>query len=76
MNRSRILVVDDEANARGALVELLCDAGYEVAVAASGDEALKLVDSFHPHVLLTDARMRATRERSGSPADCAAARPR
>jgi two-component system response regulator AtoC len=57
MYRPRVLVVDDEANARSALSELLCDSGYDVAVAASGKEGLALVDSFHPDVMLTDVRM-------------------
>jgi CheY-like chemotaxis protein len=55
--RPRVLVVDDEANARNALGELLDDAGYDVALAASGGEGLALVDTFHPDVLLTDALM-------------------
>jgi CheY-like chemotaxis protein len=57
MPRARILIVDDDRNARAALGELLGDAGYEVAVAASGAEGLALVDSFRPAVLLTDLQM-------------------
>jgi CheY-like chemotaxis protein len=57
MYRPRVLVVDDEANARNALSELLCDSGYDVAVAANGADGLALIDSFHPDVLLTDVRM-------------------
>jgi CheY-like chemotaxis protein len=57
MYRPRVLVVDDEANARNALCELLCDSGYDVAVAANGSEGLALIDSFHPDVMLTDIRM-------------------
>jgi two-component system, NtrC family, response regulator AtoC len=55
--RPRILIVDNERNARSALAEILCDAGYEVALAANGREALALVDSFHPDVLLADAQL-------------------
>jgi CheY-like chemotaxis protein len=55
--RPRILIVDDDANARSALAELLGESGYDVAVARGGAEGLKLVDSFHPDVLLADAMM-------------------
>jgi CheY-like chemotaxis protein len=54
MERPRILVVEDEPNARSALRELLDEAGYDVAVAGSGVEGLALLDTFHPQVLLTD----------------------
>jgi CheY-like chemotaxis protein len=57
MYRPRVLVVDDEANARNALSELLCDSGYDVATAANGTDGLALIDSFHPDVMLTDLRM-------------------
>ena len=58
MPRSRrILVVDDEANARTALAALLCDEGFEVATAAHGFEALGKVAGFGPHVVITDLQM-------------------
>jgi two-component system, NtrC family, response regulator AtoC len=53
----RVLVVDDEENLRLVLRTLLRRNGYEVETAASGDEALGLVDSFGPDVVLTDVRM-------------------
>jgi DNA-binding NtrC family response regulator len=56
-NRSRILVVDDEANARTALAELLRDEGYEVETAADAFKALGKLDSFAPHLVLTDLKM-------------------
>jgi CheY-like chemotaxis protein len=58
MDRPRILLVDGEANARSALREILDEAGYEVAIAASGAEGLSLLESFHPDVLLADVQMR------------------
>ena len=58
-HRSRILVVDDDANSRSALRELLGDAGFEVAVAADGKEGLALLGAFEPHVLLIDDRIPA-----------------
>ncbi len=53
----RVLVVDDEENIRLVLRTLLRKHGYEVEVASSGDEALAMVDSFGPDVILTDVRM-------------------
>jgi len=53
----RVLVVDDEENLRVVLRTLLRRHGYEVETAASGEEALGMVDSFGPDVVLTDVRM-------------------
>ena len=53
----RILVVDDEANAREALVELLCDEGFTVESAADGAQALAVLGDFEPEVVLTDLKM-------------------
>ncbi|HEY4156695.1 MAG TPA: sigma-54 dependent transcriptional regulator [Polyangiaceae bacterium] len=53
----RVLVVDDEENLRLVLRTLLRRHGYEVETASSGEEALGLVDSFGPDVVLTDVRM-------------------
>jgi two-component system, NtrC family, response regulator AtoC len=53
----RVLVVDDEENLRVVLRTLLRRHGYEVETASSGDEALAMVDSFGPDVVLTDVRM-------------------
>ena len=56
-SRGRILVVDDEANARTALAELLRDDGYVVETAADGFKALPKLEDFAPDVLLTDLKM-------------------
>jgi two-component system response regulator AtoC len=53
----RVLVVDDEENLRLVLRTLLKRHGYEVETAPTGEEALVLVDSFGPDVVLTDVRM-------------------
>jgi DNA-binding NtrC family response regulator len=55
--KGRVLVVDDEANARNALAELLRDDGYLTEVAADGQHALRVMDSFEPDVVLTDLKM-------------------
>jgi two-component system response regulator AtoC len=53
----RVLVVDDEENLRLVLRTLLKRHGYEVETAESGEDALGMVDSFGPDVVLTDVRM-------------------
>ncbi len=55
--QGRILVVDDEVNARTALAELLRDEGFEVETAADAFKALGKYDGFSPHVVLTDLKM-------------------
>lgn len=54
---TRILVVDDEAAARNALVELLREEGYAVHSAADGFKALGQVDEWSPHLIITDVKM-------------------
>ena len=57
MARARILIVDDEANARSGLAELLREDGYVVDTAADGFKALPKLEEFKPDVVLTDLRM-------------------
>jgi DNA-binding NtrC family response regulator len=56
-SRGRILVVDDEANARTALSEILHEEGYTTETAADGFKALKKIEDFDPEVVLTDLKM-------------------
>ncbi|HRI51969.1 MAG TPA: sigma-54 dependent transcriptional regulator [Pseudomonadota bacterium] len=53
----RILIVDDEVNARSALAELLREEGYSVETAADGFKALPKLDDFAPDVIVTDLKM-------------------
>jgi DNA-binding response OmpR family regulator len=53
----KILVADDEPNIVAALEFLLQRNGYEVCVARNGDEALQLVESTSPDLLLLDVMM-------------------
>src|SRR3990172_9622761 len=57
MAKERILVVDDEQNARVALRTILSEEGYEIAEAADGEEALALLPGFAPAAVLADVRM-------------------
>ncbi len=54
MNHERVLVVDDEKLIGWSLAQMLTGAGYEVEVAASGNEALDKFESFRPHMALLD----------------------
>jgi CheY-like chemotaxis protein len=53
----RVLVVDDEVHVRQVLRDFLTTVGDEVATAASGTEALELVPTFQPDVVLVDMVM-------------------
>jgi DNA-binding response OmpR family regulator len=52
-----ILVVDDEAEIRASLRELLNMAGYEVVTAASGTEALERMGEHKVRLMLVDLSM-------------------
>jgi DNA-binding NtrC family response regulator len=56
-SRGRILIVDDEANARAALSEILREDGYTTETAADGFKALGKLEEFQPDVVLTDLKM-------------------
>lgn len=53
----KVLVVDDEADARELAERILRDAHADVASAASAEEALRLLDSAPPDVLVSDIGM-------------------
>jgi two-component system sensor histidine kinase/response regulator len=55
--RPRVLVVDDEADNRRLLQELLTRIGFEVTNAASGEQAIDVHDAWRPDLVLTDVRM-------------------
>ncbi len=57
MAAERILVVDDEDNARRAIATILGEEGYEVAEASNGVDALARIADFLPAVVLSDVRM-------------------
>lgn len=53
----RILVVDDEENAREALSKILIHDGYDVASVANGLEALNFLRSREVELIITDINM-------------------
>lgn len=53
----KILIVDDEPNIVISLEFLMKKEGFEVAVAADGDEAMAKVASFNPDLMLLDVMM-------------------
>jgi DNA-binding response OmpR family regulator len=53
----RVLIADDEPNIVTSLEYLMTKSGYEVAVARDGDDALALVESFMPDLVLLDVMM-------------------
>lgn len=57
MRTSRILVVDDEPQARRVLRTALVAQGFEVNDAKSGEEALEKLRQELPNVILLDLKM-------------------
>lgn len=57
MGRGKVLVVDDLLANRELLRQVLEDEGFEVALAGSGPECLKLAAAAPPEVILLDIRM-------------------
>ena len=55
--KQKILIADDEANIRMLGEKLLKEAGYDVVVAADGEEAVQKAISEKPDLVITDIRM-------------------
>jgi len=53
----KVLIVDDDANARLILTKILVKAGYEVNEATNGKEALEKVKALMPDVMIIDWMM-------------------
>ena len=54
---ARILIVDDQDNARGMLADMLLQEGYTVDQAGGGEAACELVQSNGYDLVITDLRM-------------------
>lgn len=55
--KTRVLVVDDERDIRDVLRLTLEGEDYEVAEAASGEEALEKASAWNPHLMLLDFKL-------------------
>jgi len=53
----RVLIVDDEANMRRTLADILRNEGYEVTTAATGEEAVQRCSAADYDIVLMDVRM-------------------
>ncbi len=51
------MVVDDDINSRNLLTNILQKEGWQVLEAINGEQALKLLESYHPQLLLLDLMM-------------------
>ncbi|MGK7943058.1 MAG: response regulator transcription factor [Microcystaceae cyanobacterium] len=52
-----ILIADDDLGIRIAVKDYLELVGYSVITAQNGEEALSLLDRYHPHLLISDIKM-------------------
>jgi DNA-binding NarL/FixJ family response regulator len=52
-----ILVADDDPGIRLAVCDYLEISGYSVITAKNGEEALSLIQDYHPHLLVSDIKM-------------------
>lgn len=57
MKAGKVLVVDDEPEVRQVLLEFLSSRGYDVTAASGGAEAVALVESVRPDLVLLDVSM-------------------
>lgn len=55
--QARVLIVEDDGEAREALHLLLALQGFDVATASDGAEGLRLASRFQPHLVLLDISM-------------------
>ena len=54
---TEILIVDDNADIRNILNDLIIDAGYATRVAANFNQALKEIDKKMPDVAILDVKL-------------------
>lgn len=57
MTRCAVLVVDDEISYTGVLREILASYGLDVLVAYHGDQALGMLESVQPNLIMLDMMM-------------------
>jgi DNA-binding response OmpR family regulator len=54
---ARVLIAEDEPNILTVLAFLMRRSGFETRLAADGEEALALLSTFRPHLLLLDVML-------------------
>ncbi len=57
MPKARILVVDDEPAMLVSPAHVLTTTGYDVVVASSGAESIRLAEEVHPELVLLDVSL-------------------
>jgi len=57
MQKGSVLIVDDEPIVRESIRDWLRDAGYQVATAESGEEALEMIEKQDFSVVVLDVRL-------------------
>ena len=57
MNEARVLVVDDESNITDLVSMALRYEGFEVETAATGRDAIRMVERFRPELVILDAML-------------------
>ena len=57
MQRHSVLIVDDEPIVRESIRDWLKDAGYQVAIAESGEEAMEMIEKQDFSVMVLDVRL-------------------
>src|SRR5262245_29584502 len=55
--RTRAMVVEDDDALSSLMVALLEDEGYEIRVAPDGAQAVSVLETWHPNVIVLDLRM-------------------
>ena len=59
LSQARILIADDDAAVSAVLQKTLRDHAVDCRAAGSGEEALRMIDDYQPHVLVLDVNMPA-----------------
>ena len=59
MDKCRVLVVDDIPENVQTLKDMIADMDIEIKEAGGGKEAIELVDTYKPHIILLDLMMPA-----------------
>ena len=54
---ARILLIDDDEQLRGMMIQMLTADGHQVSVAVDGAEGLAMITATNPELILTDVLM-------------------